>query len=309
MKEHPVPQQISAFQFKLFGNLTLRQFMFVGAAGLLAWFLIFTIKQPIISFPLAIIIFSLGLSIAIVPFQGRPLDQWFFIMISSLLSPTLRVYRKDQEIPDFLKSQPVEKVEPQLTSFAQTEKKLLLEEYLEKYAPKSKNNLDLVEERRLASLKFDSKSVPTIPNQPISEIQSPLWGFGGKEIVEDGNFKLASSVNFGAQKIIAFKNNQNQTTYLPEIGQMRARKLGEQTSDRPTLLPLNQRVISIEPDSQKTPTDIFEYTPQKPTPSFIQDQPALVGPPPKEPSVQNQNENLNQKQDQSLKPTPSFVPD
>jgi hypothetical protein len=88
---------------------------------------------------------------------------------------------------------------------------------------------------------------------------------------------------------------------------MRVRKLGAETRGRPTLLPLNQRVIQTGPDSQKTPTDAFEYTPQKPTPGFIQDQLASFGPPPKESIVQN--ENLNQKPNQSLKPTPSFVPD
>ena len=334
MNEHPVPQQISAFQFKLFGNLTLRQFIFVGSSGLLAWFLIYTVKQPFISFPLAFLIFTTGLSIAVVPFQGRPLDQWFFAFINVLFSPTLRVYKKDEEVPDFLKPQPVEKAEPTLKSFAQTEKKLQLEEYLKKYTQKEVSRLDLDEKTRLASLTFDTNNLPPIPFLP-AQTRSSLPGFGQKEVVEAGNLKLALS--FGSPTIAV--KNPNQTTYFSEIGRPRVRKLGVLQNNGEPLQPAASTSSML---NTAEPQDFFEYSPNStpsttPSSSFVQDtsvSPSLLrreastsqggsASPTPFPSIQpsasfepetppqpETTQKPDQNENQSLNlPTPSFVPD
>jgi hypothetical protein len=284
MKEHPVPQQISAFQFKLFGNLNLRQFLFVGVGFLLGWFLIYTIKQLFISAPLAFIVFMIGLSIAVVPMQGRSLDQWFFSFLNVILSPTLRVYRKDEEVPEFLKPHPVEEPQnPTLTSFAQTQKKLQLEEFLERYSQGKKNSLDWAEEKRLASLNLGSRESYTIPTQtPPSQIQnSPLWGFGEKEVIKDGNFKLASSLNFSQSSPIAVRN-----------------------------LALQPAGRTISPDDSKIkidPLDIFGYTPSiNPiSPPF----PPTVSPNVNKSSQKNSLLTLTALEPVPQVPTPSFKPD
>jgi len=311
MKEHPVPQQISAFQFKLFGNLTLRQFLFVGTGFLLGWFLIYTIKQPFISFPLAFIIFTVGLSIAVVPMQGRSLDKWFFSFLNIMLSPTLRVYKKDEEIPEFLKPHPVEKLQnPTLTSFTQTQKKLQLEEYLERYSQGKKNSLDWAEEKRLASLNLGLRGPFPTPTQSFpGQLQNlPLLGFGKKEIIKDGNFKLASSLNFSQSPQIAVRNKDH-VTYFSEIGRPRVRKLGAQTSDNSPLQPAG-RIISLDYSKNNVdPLDIFEYTP---SPNMYPISPPV--PPTISPDVNQPSQNSLPTQNAPTpsvpqSPTPSFKPD
>jgi len=328
MKEHPVPQQISAFQFKLFGNLNLRQFIFVGSGFLLGWLLIYTVKQPFISFPLAFLIFTTGLSIAVVPYQGRPLDQWLLAFINVLFSPTLRVYKKDEEVPDFLKPQPVEKVEPTLKSFAQTEKKLQLEEYLKKYTQKEVSPLDLAEKTRLASLTFDTNGLPPTTFLPV-QTRSSLPGFGQKEVVQPGNLKLAFS--FGSPTIAV--KNPDQITYFSEIGRPRVRKLGIFQNNGAPLQPAG-RIIASD-TGKNEPLDFFEYNSNSNPPtalpsSFVPDtsaspsasqsvtllqtlpQPAQLSTSfePEAPPQLKTTQKPDQNENQSLNlPTPSFVPD
>ncbi|MCL4338384.1 PrgI family protein [Patescibacteria group bacterium] len=103
MEQHPVPRNISGFQFHLIGDMTLRQFGYlaVGIGG--AYFIFKLAPFPsIISFPLAGIVGLAGFAFAFLPIQERPLDKWLVAFIKSVTSPTQYLWIKNNPPPDVL---------------------------------------------------------------------------------------------------------------------------------------------------------------------------------------------------------------
>jgi len=97
MEQHPIPQQISSYEFKLVGDMTLKQFLKAAVGIVLAFLinasgLIFFLKWP-----LMIICGGGGLMLAFVPLQDRPLETWVLAFLRSIYSPTIYTYKK---IPD-----------------------------------------------------------------------------------------------------------------------------------------------------------------------------------------------------------------
>ena len=69
MIEHPVPQNITAYQFHLIGNMTIKQFLILLVGAGLA-FLFYTTNLPgIIKWPLILIFFGGGAMAAFVPMK------------------------------------------------------------------------------------------------------------------------------------------------------------------------------------------------------------------------------------------------
>src|SRR3989338_5492876 len=102
MEQHPVPQHIASFEFKLFGNLTVIQFVTLAIPMGIAALIFFSNLLTIIRLPLALIFGLLGLFAALVPIGGRPFDKWVVTFIKAILSPTQRVWIKEQKLPEFL---------------------------------------------------------------------------------------------------------------------------------------------------------------------------------------------------------------
>lgn len=102
MEQHPVPQHIASFEFKLFGNLTIRQFVTLAIPMSLAALIFFSPGPAVIRFPFALFFGGLGLFAALVPIQGRPFDKWLVAFTRAILSPTQRVWLKEAKIPQFL---------------------------------------------------------------------------------------------------------------------------------------------------------------------------------------------------------------
>ena len=96
MDNHPIPQDITGFQFKLIGKMTIRQFIYVAIGGVIAWLMFFIIEPPsIIKWPVSVIALGLGTMIAFVPIDGRPMDTMLRNFINALMSPTQFIYQKE----------------------------------------------------------------------------------------------------------------------------------------------------------------------------------------------------------------------
>lgn len=102
VEQHSVPQHIASFEFKLFGNLTVRQFVTLAIPMSLAALIFFSGLPPLVRFILSGAIGLFGLFIALVPIGGRPFDKWVFSFIKAVLSPTQRVWIKEERLPEFL---------------------------------------------------------------------------------------------------------------------------------------------------------------------------------------------------------------
>ncbi len=104
MEQHPMPRQITSFEFKLVGFLTLKQFIYL-VVFIPSGFVIFKlIPIPLINILFAIIIGGVGVALAFVPINERPLDVWIKNISKRLTSPTQYIYHKKNSPIYFLKN-------------------------------------------------------------------------------------------------------------------------------------------------------------------------------------------------------------
>jgi len=92
-ESHPIPQDVTGFQFKIIGDITVKQFAYLASSAILTWVFY---QLPIISFirlPLVICLGGLGPALAFMPIEGRPLDIMIFNFIKALFNPTRFVYQ------------------------------------------------------------------------------------------------------------------------------------------------------------------------------------------------------------------------
>lgn len=96
-EQHPVPQQISSYQFRLVGDMTLKQF-FQLAAGAVVGLIIYSLPLPgFFKWPLIAIAVIGGAAFAFLPIQDRPLEQWLLAFFRSIYAPTIFIWRKPAE--------------------------------------------------------------------------------------------------------------------------------------------------------------------------------------------------------------------
>ena len=97
MEQHAIPQQISSYEFKLVGDMTLKQFL-KAAGGILVAILINTTNiMIIIKWPLMLMFGGLGVALAFLPFDDRPIETWITSFIKSIYSPTIFIYNKKND--------------------------------------------------------------------------------------------------------------------------------------------------------------------------------------------------------------------
>lgn len=99
METHPIPQQISSYQFRLVGDMTLKQFFQIAGGALFGLLIYATPLVPIIKWPIIIFSGLFGVALAFLPFQERPLEKWIFAFFRSIYSPTVFIWKKAQTEP------------------------------------------------------------------------------------------------------------------------------------------------------------------------------------------------------------------
>ncbi|OGM28577.1 hypothetical protein A2801_01680 [Candidatus Woesebacteria bacterium RIFCSPHIGHO2_01_FULL_41_10] len=105
-ESHPVPQNISSYQFRLVGDMTLKQF-FQLAAGVVVALLFYALPLPaLLRWPLVGISVLAGAAFAFLPVQERPLEEWITAFFRSIYSPTLFVWKNYQTPPQYFQTAP-----------------------------------------------------------------------------------------------------------------------------------------------------------------------------------------------------------
>ena len=97
MEPHQIPQNVTTFQFRLVGDMTLKQFGYLATGATIAYlvFVFLSPEYPLIAWPLIIIFASLGAAFAFLPIGSRPLDYWLGAFLKAVYSPTKRVWQKN----------------------------------------------------------------------------------------------------------------------------------------------------------------------------------------------------------------------
>ena len=100
MEQHPVPQHIASYEFRLIGDMTLRQFAQL-AAGAILGLIIYAMPMPVIfKWPLIILFGFSGFAFAFLPVNERPLSTWVIAFFKAIFLPTEFVWQKKPWKPE-----------------------------------------------------------------------------------------------------------------------------------------------------------------------------------------------------------------
>lgn len=94
MENHPIPQDITGFKFKLIGSVTVKQFLYLFGAGLLCYFFYSSPIFFLIKFPLILSIGGSGAALAFLPIDGRPLDKMIIYYLKAIPRENLYLFKK-----------------------------------------------------------------------------------------------------------------------------------------------------------------------------------------------------------------------
>lgn len=104
MENHPIPQDVTGFKFKLIGSVTLKQFLYILGGGILAIICYVLPVSPFIKLPLAFFFGGMGVMLAFVPIEGRPMDVMLKNFLKALPAENQYIFKKrgaDALITDF----------------------------------------------------------------------------------------------------------------------------------------------------------------------------------------------------------------
>jgi len=93
-EQHPIPQQVSSYQFKLVGDMTLQQFFQVAGGALVALFFYSSSLPSYVKWPLILFSFLTGVAMAFFPLEDRPLAKWIVLFIKAIYSPTIYAWKQ-----------------------------------------------------------------------------------------------------------------------------------------------------------------------------------------------------------------------
>ncbi len=131
MENHPIPQDVTGFKFRLIGSITVKQFLYLLGAGAIALILYFMPIPIVIKIPCMFIPAVVGLSLAFVPIDGRPMDKMIANFAKTIPSENQYIYhKKGVDMPYFYFNPKPQHIKPaaaqqQQTSSAASDKALL----------------------------------------------------------------------------------------------------------------------------------------------------------------------------------------
>ena len=252
MEQHPIPQQIASYQFKLVGDMTLKQFTQLAGGILISLLLYASPLHPFVKWPLIIISFLFGVALAFLPIEDRPLSTWIFIFFRAIYSPTYFVWNKSIKHPEYFSPEETSAVP---ASIKIAEKK---EEVQELLAPVVKQTVstDKLEEKEKTFLTkltqnfiapnttvvisttpvhtFSDQVLPQVAQTPPAQVQTPpvqpaqvqtkptgaginIPEAGTVDIKKHEGFQSPSTIQIGQPSIISTSNVVPQTYQRADV--------------------------------------------------------------------------------------------
>lgn len=132
IKQHTIPQNIMQVEFKVIGELTMRQFFYLVIGSIFAFGALKSGMPSIIRLPVVALIVGGSLAVAFLPIQERGLDVWVVNFFKAIYSPTLRVWRKKMAPPLYFSYQNADIIKSEMMAVAPTASRRKLERYLER---------------------------------------------------------------------------------------------------------------------------------------------------------------------------------
>lgn len=178
MDNHPIPQDVTGFQFKLIGSMTVKQFGYVAIGVVLAVITWYALDNKglflgIVRLPIMLGLGGTGAALAFVPIEGRPIDVLIMNLFKALFSPTQYLYHKQGQSFAFATIS-LHHVDPQKAQSRDTALELAreakLQAYLQALPQKPQNALDQKEAHFLQTVLDTPLSTPNpVTTQPIMQ--------------------------------------------------------------------------------------------------------------------------------------------
>jgi len=221
MENHPIPQDVTGFQFKLIGNLTVKQFAYLASGIIFAWVLLQLPINILIKFPFSSFSAIFGVGLAYFPISGRPMDLMIGNYIKALFRPTQFVYEKIGGQIYFPNKAPfaivrnVRQYKNDFNPFPRDK----LKAYLESLDAKPKNKVDEKESNFLMSVSsLATGNAPQINPQPnlitYSDLPKPLEQ---KRVVAQQPIATIQPTNPTAPLIKPLLRGINKTIGIPSV--------------------------------------------------------------------------------------------
>jgi hypothetical protein len=168
MENHPIPQDVTGFQFKLIGNMTVKQFAYLAGGGVVAVLFYYLPVFVLLKFIIMIFGGGLGAALAFLPVEGRPLDLMITNFIRDLFAPTQYLYQKEGgmlaiSMISLAPPKPEKKATTQKKhgDDKQLEREVKLNEFLSHLAKNAHTKLDEREDMYLSAI-FNPNATPQL---------------------------------------------------------------------------------------------------------------------------------------------------
>lgn len=256
MDQHPVPQNISSYEFRLVGDMTLKQFLQLAGGGGVG-LLFYKLPLPfIVKWPLIFISVGIGILLAFVPVQGRSFSQWLMAFIQAIYAPTEYYWKAEKKIQDsdFKIQEDIVKIE---SGFLDKINKFVTNFRINKI-PKTKSETKvetvIFENEPPVSMPIPTDTLtpyptthnplPIPPSEPITQTIAPVSITDLVPTPENPNI-LTGLVHTHDDKILegAIVEIINQETGMP-VRALRSNKLGQFTIATP--LSMGKYIINSE---------------------------------------------------------------
>lgn len=162
MENHPIPQDVTGFKFRLIGSITLKQFLYLLGAGGIDLALYFLPIPLLLKIPLMGIPAIIALALAFVPIDGRPMDKMIMNFLRALPAENEYIFKKHGvDMPYFAFVPPVH-TRP---AAQQTDSRIAQKTVLFNQLSRSYFNADEEESKNIQNVTslFQSSNTPATP--------------------------------------------------------------------------------------------------------------------------------------------------
>lgn len=94
MENHPIPQDVTGFKFKLIGSVTVKQFLYLLGFGILTTVAFVLHVNFLIKIPMMLLFSGIGVALAFIPIEGRPMDVMLANFAKAIPSENRYIFRK-----------------------------------------------------------------------------------------------------------------------------------------------------------------------------------------------------------------------
>lgn len=158
-------------EFKIIGDLTLKQFFFLLIFAGLAYASFMLIDVFVIKWFLVVVLAGTGLCFAFLPLGDRGLDQWIVNFIKAMYMSNQYVYRKEEEIPNVFLYQNLDVLRNELITLTPTTSRRKIEAYLEQQTQPI-DKLDIDEKSYILKVR---EAYSNMPSASYTQSESPVY--------------------------------------------------------------------------------------------------------------------------------------